>query len=75
MIREKLLDKATELGLKIYQDSFGKWIIEDIETDKNWFLRETELERWTMVSNGIPGINLDAKLAFRILEGLVKKSR
>ena len=70
MIREKLLDEATSLGLKIYQNPLGKWIIEDIKDDKKWLLQEKESDRWIMISNKIPGIILDAKLALKLLKRL-----
>lgn len=73
MIREKLLDEATSLGLKIYQNPLGKWIIEDIKDDKKWLLQEKESDRWIMISNKIPGIILDAKLALKLLKRLAWK--
>ena len=63
MLREKILDEATSSGLKISQSLSGKWIVENIENNKEWFfLLEGELDRWTIVSNGVSDINLDSNI-------------
>lgn len=72
MIREKILDEATSLGLEINQNHFGKWTVENTENNKEWFLLlEGESNRWTIVSNGVSEINLDAKLALKVLKEIV----
>ena len=74
MLREKILDEATSLGLKISQSHFGKWMVENIENNKEWFLMlEGELDEWTIISNGVSEINLDSKSILKLLKELVSK--
>ena len=74
MLREKILDEATSLGLEISQSHFGKWVIENIENDEEWFLLlEGELDEWTIISNGVSEINLDSKSILKFLKEMVSK--
>ena len=74
MLREKILDEATLLGLKISQSHLGKWIVESVENNKEWFLLlEGELDEWTIISNGVSEISLDSKSMLKVLKELVSK--
>ena len=72
MIRERILDEATSLGLRISQNRFGRWIVENLDNNKEWFLLlEQESNEWTIISNGVSEINLDSKSTLRMLKQLI----
>ena len=72
MLREKLLDEATSLGLKIRLNSLGKWVIENIEGEKKWLLQEDESDQWMMVYDEIPPVILNPESALEVLKILGK---
>ncbi len=72
MIRERILDEATSLGLRISQNHLGRWIVENLDNNQEWFLLlEKESNEWTIISNGVSEINLDSKSTLRMLKQLI----
>lgn len=72
MSREKLLKEATSLGLEIHLNSVGKWVIEDLESEKKWLLQEEGLDRWRMSYDEIPPVLLSPESALEVLKILGK---
>ena len=66
-MRKKLLDEAKSLGLKIYLNSSGKYVIEDLESEKKWLLQEEESNRWIISYGEIPPVILNPGPALEVL--------
>lgn len=72
MIRERLLDQATSIGLRIYQNYYGKWVIRNYKTNA-WLLQEHKSGKWVVIFHGTPQAILKPKELLKILEKFNKQ--
>ncbi len=66
MIRERVLDEATSLGLRVYQNYYGQWVIKDFNIN-TWLLQEHKSGKWIMIVKKKPQAIFTAETLLRIL--------
>ena len=67
MMRERVLDEATSLGLKVYQNYYGQWVIKKFRTS-TWLLQEHKSGKWIVIANKTPQAILNPKTVLGILK-------
>ena len=67
MLRERILDEAISLGLRVYQNFYGQWVIKESNTS-NWFLQEHRSGKWIVIVNQKPQAIFKPQTLLRILQ-------
>ena len=73
MIRERVLDEATSLGLRVYQNYYGQWVIKKFN-NSTCLLQEHKSGKWIIIANKTPQAILNPKTVLGILEELNKRA-
>lgn len=71
-MKKELLDRATALGCNVYQNSFGKWVIQGLIDKKIWILQEQQSNAWLMTFDEISQMSLGIENTLEALELLTK---